>query len=154
MARSVEYIRNNLGHFLKKNERVLICFPKKEDACCRILEQAVLDCDAVPDIGRRCSAGYVARCTRLCADRFCPGDIPDFRKNIFRTRQQPRGGGEMIKILLILASFLPMLIHSPYLYQAWTGSRLDHWDWIFYLISIPAAVWAARAATTVGLSSR
>ena len=48
----------------------------------------------------------------------------------------------MIKILLILASFLPMLIHSPYLYQAWTGSRHDHWDWIFYLISIPAAVWA------------
>ena len=48
----------------------------------------------------------------------------------------------MIKSILILASFLPLFVHSAYLYQAWTGSRLDHWDWIFYLISIPVAVWA------------
>ena len=40
------------------------------------------------------------------------------------------------------ASLLPLLIHFPYLWQAWTGSRLDHLDWIFYLASIPAAAWA------------
>ncbi|MBO5762201.1 MAG: hypothetical protein J6S53_11755 [Lentisphaeria bacterium] len=48
----------------------------------------------------------------------------------------------MIKIFLIFTSFFPLFIHSSYLWQAWTGSRLDHWDWIFYLISIPAAFWA------------
>ena len=49
-----------------------------------------------------------------------------------------------MKIFLILLSFLPLVLHSPYLLQAWRGSRLDHWDWIFYLLSIPAAVWAFR----------
>lgn len=48
VKRSIEYIRENLGKFLKKNERVLICFPQKEDACCYILEQAVLGCGGVP----------------------------------------------------------------------------------------------------------
>lgn len=48
VARSVEYVHNNLCQFLKKNERVLICFPKKDDACCSILERAVLACEAVP----------------------------------------------------------------------------------------------------------
>ena len=50
----------------------------------------------------------------------------------------------MIKYLFILVSFFPLFFHFPYLFQAWSGSRLDHWDWIFYLASIPAAVWAAR----------
>ncbi len=50
----------------------------------------------------------------------------------------------MIKIILIIASFFPLFLHLPYLRQAWTGSRLDHLDWIFYLISIPAVVWAVR----------
>lgn len=50
----------------------------------------------------------------------------------------------MIKNILIAAACLPLLFHLPYLWQAWTGSRLDHLDWIFYLISIPAAVWAAN----------
>ena len=48
----------------------------------------------------------------------------------------------MIKIILICVSFLPLLIHSTYLWQTWTGSRLDHWDWIFFLLSIPATFWA------------
>ena len=48
----------------------------------------------------------------------------------------------MIKALFIAASFVPLLIHSTYLWQAWTGSRLDQWDWIFYLITLPAAFWA------------
>lgn len=48
----------------------------------------------------------------------------------------------MMKTVLIAVSFLPLLIQSSYLWQAWTGSRLDHWDWIFYLASVPAAGWA------------
>ncbi|MBQ8755822.1 MAG: exosortase-associated EpsI family protein [Lentisphaeria bacterium] len=48
----------------------------------------------------------------------------------------------MKKLLLLSTAFLPLCFHSPYLFQAWSSSRLDHWDWIFYLLSIPAAVWA------------
>lgn len=48
----------------------------------------------------------------------------------------------MIKIIPVIVSFVPLFLHSPYLWQAWMGSRLDHWDWIFYLISIPAVLWA------------
>ena len=50
----------------------------------------------------------------------------------------------MIKIVLMLLSLLPLALHSPYLLQAWSGSRLDQWDWIFYLVSIPAAFWGLR----------
>jgi len=50
----------------------------------------------------------------------------------------------MLKIILVAASFLPLCFHAAYLFQAWTGSRLDHWDWIFYLAGIPAAVWAVH----------
>ena len=52
----------------------------------------------------------------------------------------------MTKIILLLLSLLPLCFHSPYLFQAWSSSRLDRWDWIFYLISIPAALWAVRKA--------
>ena len=48
----------------------------------------------------------------------------------------------MIKAIITFVSFLPLIFHSPYLMQAWTGSRLDHWDWIFYLTAVPAAVFA------------
>ena len=48
----------------------------------------------------------------------------------------------MIKIALILLSGLPLLLHSPYLLQAWQNSRLDHLDWLFFLAAVPAAVWA------------
>jgi len=48
VERSVEYIRQSMSRFLKKNERVLICFPQKENACCRILEEAVLACGCTP----------------------------------------------------------------------------------------------------------
>ena len=51
----------------------------------------------------------------------------------------------MIKIILMLFSFVPLCLMSPYLLQAWTGSRLDHWDWLFYLAAIPAAIWAKRS---------
>lgn len=48
LVRSMEYVRDKMLQFLKKNERVLICFPKKENACCRILEEAVLACECIP----------------------------------------------------------------------------------------------------------
>ena len=54
----------------------------------------------------------------------------------------------MIKIILMIFSFVPLCLMSPYLLQAWTGSRLDHWDWFFYLTAIPAAAWAVRSQKT------
>ena len=51
----------------------------------------------------------------------------------------------MIKKIFIILSFSALCIHSPYLLQAWQGSRLDRWDWIFYLTAIPAALWALRS---------
>ncbi|MBR7104139.1 MAG: hypothetical protein IKC65_04290 [Lentisphaeria bacterium] len=54
----------------------------------------------------------------------------------------------MIKVFFMLLSFLPLCLHSPYLLQAWRSSRLDRWDWIFYLTAIPAAVWALRKVKT------
>ena len=53
----------------------------------------------------------------------------------------------MIKMIFILLSFLPLLFHFPYLLQAWRSSRLDQWDWIFYLAGIPAAIWVLRKET-------
>ena len=50
----------------------------------------------------------------------------------------------MSKIIFTLLAFVPLCLHSPYLWQAWNGSRLDQWDWIFYLAAIPAAIWAMR----------
>ena len=46
--KSVAYLHKNMSQFLKKNERVLILFPKKENTACRILETAVLKCGCVP----------------------------------------------------------------------------------------------------------
>ena len=48
MERSAAYLQRHLKRFLKPNDRVLILFPKMETATCRILEDAVLDCGAVP----------------------------------------------------------------------------------------------------------
>lgn len=50
----------------------------------------------------------------------------------------------MIKTIIILLSAIPLLLHVPYLLQAWGGSRLDRLDWIFYLLTIPAAFWSAH----------
>ena len=50
----------------------------------------------------------------------------------------------MSKIIFTLFAFVPLCLHSPYLLQAWRSSRLDQWDWIFYLAAIPAAIWAMR----------
>lgn len=46
--RSVEYLQKNMSRFLKKNERVLILFPRQENTACRILERAVENCGCTP----------------------------------------------------------------------------------------------------------
>lgn len=47
--RSIEYIAAHLGRFLKRNEKVLICFPEHEKGnISYLMEQAVLRCNAVP----------------------------------------------------------------------------------------------------------
>ena len=46
--RSVVYLQEKMRLFLKKNETVLILFPKMENAASRILERAILACDCIP----------------------------------------------------------------------------------------------------------
>lgn len=48
----------------------------------------------------------------------------------------------MLKIILMLISLVPLGCQLPYLLGAWSGSRLDQFDWIFYLFTVGAAVWA------------
>lgn len=48
IEKSISYMQENLRRFLKKNEKVLLLFPKQENASCRILEQAVLACECIP----------------------------------------------------------------------------------------------------------
>lgn len=48
VERSIAYMTKHMGSFLKKNERVLICFDKKDNAACHILEETVLGCGCEP----------------------------------------------------------------------------------------------------------
>ena len=48
VARSVDYVAEGMARFLRKEEKVLICFPKRNNACCHILEQAILRCGCEP----------------------------------------------------------------------------------------------------------
>lgn len=49
--RTIAYLAEHLSHFLKKRERVLICFFEHEEGNLSwLMEQAVLRCDAVPVI--------------------------------------------------------------------------------------------------------
>ena len=48
----------------------------------------------------------------------------------------------MKKWILMSCSILPLCLQMPYLHSAWRNSRLDHWDWLFYLAAIPAIGWA------------
>ena len=50
----------------------------------------------------------------------------------------------MKKIFLLFISAIPLILQMPYLFSAWSQSRLDQWDWIFYILTIPAAVYAVR----------
>ena len=50
----------------------------------------------------------------------------------------------MKKLLFLIVSVIPLALQMPYLASAWRNSRLDQWDWIFYLLAIPAILYAAR----------
>ena len=48
----------------------------------------------------------------------------------------------MKKRFLLFALSLPVLVvNVPYLVSAWKSSRLDHYDWIFYLLGVVLIVW-------------
>ena len=49
--RTVDYLSEHLGHFIRKGERVFICFSQHEEGnLSALMAQAVLRCDAVPVI--------------------------------------------------------------------------------------------------------
>lgn len=48
IGRSVDYVAKGMSRFLRKEDKVLICFPKQNNACCRILEEAILRCGGEP----------------------------------------------------------------------------------------------------------
>ncbi len=49
--KNVVYLADHLGKFLRKRERVMICFPEhREGSLSWLTEQAVLRCDAIPVI--------------------------------------------------------------------------------------------------------
>ena len=50
----------------------------------------------------------------------------------------------MIKVLLMLCSAIPLCMQIPYLLSAWSSSRLDQWDWIFFIMTVPAAAMACK----------
>ena len=50
----------------------------------------------------------------------------------------------MTKVFLICCSIIPLCLQIPYLVSAWSASRLDQWDWIFFITAIPAIIWAAK----------
>ena len=48
MENSISYLQDRLKQFLRKNERVLILFPKQDNPIYRILEEALLRCECTP----------------------------------------------------------------------------------------------------------
>lgn len=50
----------------------------------------------------------------------------------------------MRKHFLVFVSLLGFLPSISYLLHTWRYSRLDSLDWIFYVLSVPAAIWVAR----------
>ena len=54
----------------------------------------------------------------------------------------------MKKIPFLLISFIPLCMQIPYLLSAWRSSRLDQWDWLFFILSACAAVYACRKEKT------
>ena len=54
----------------------------------------------------------------------------------------------MKKRFFLLALSLPVLIiNVPYLVSAWKSSRLDHYDWIFYMLGVAVIVWMWKKHT-------
>ena len=48
IIKSTEYMKEQLSRFLKKKDKVMICFRKQDNAACHILDQAVLGCECEP----------------------------------------------------------------------------------------------------------
>ena len=46
----------------------------------------------------------------------------------------------MKKYILMALSLLSFLPNGAYMFQAWSSSRLDSWDWCFFLLAIPALI--------------
>lgn len=70
--RSVDYLARNFRSFLKRNERVLICFPEAADGIGSLMAQAVIRCEGIPSFlgeDRRWKTllrkAFNSRCTTL-----------------------------------------------------------------------------------------
>ncbi len=50
----------------------------------------------------------------------------------------------ILKIVLLLLSAVPLGLQIPYFCQAWSSSRLDQWDWIYYLLGTAAVILTCR----------
>lgn len=48
VLRTVAYMQDNMSRFLRKGEKVLICYPRKDHFFCHVLEQAILACECEP----------------------------------------------------------------------------------------------------------
>ena len=48
VERSIAYMTRQMGQFLRQNEKVLLCFPKRETAACRVAEKALEGCGCTP----------------------------------------------------------------------------------------------------------
>lgn len=48
VQRSIVYLQEHMARFLKKKDRVFICFPKRDNAACHILEKAIVGCECEP----------------------------------------------------------------------------------------------------------
>lgn len=49
----------------------------------------------------------------------------------------------MLKSILLILSCIPFCFTLQYVVQAWQNSRMDHFDWIFYIIAVAAAIFTA-----------
>ena len=48
VERAINYLETHIRKFLRRRERVLICFAREENTICHIFEQAVLRCGGIP----------------------------------------------------------------------------------------------------------
>ena len=48
VRKSIAYVKENMSRFLKKKDKVMICFRKQENTACQILEQAIIGCECEP----------------------------------------------------------------------------------------------------------
>ena len=50
----------------------------------------------------------------------------------------------MIKHILLICSLIPLTFQGKYLFTSWVNSRLDHWNWIFYLLATLAIIFTYK----------